>query len=74
MKKIGILTYYPMHGGGIFQYIQSMIDALKYDHSNQYIIFTDEDDTRFDQSGLEVRKVKPSNRSALNQLFIFFQL
>ncbi len=74
MKKIGILTYYPMHGGGIFQYIQSMIDALKHDSSNQYIIFTDEDDTRFDQSGLEVRKVKPSNRSALNQLFIFFQL
>lgn len=74
MKKVGILTYYPMHGGGIFQYIQSLIDALAYDKTNHYIIFTDVDDDRFDKTGLEVRKVKPSNRSMLNQLVIFAQL
>ncbi len=74
MKKVGILTYYPMHGGGIFQYIQSLIDALAYDKTNHYIIFTDVDDDRFDKTGLEVRKVKPSNRSMLNQLAIFAQL
>jgi glycosyltransferase involved in cell wall biosynthesis len=73
-KKIGILTFYPMHGGGIFQYIQSMVDALVADKSNTYIIFADEKDDRFDGYGLEVRKLLPSNRSSLNQAIIFSQL
>lgn len=73
-KKIGILTFYPMHGGGIFQYIQSMVDALVADKSNTYIIFADEKDDRFDGYGLEVRKLLPSNRSGLNQAIIFSQL
>lgn len=73
-KKIGILTFYPMHGGGIFQYIQSMVDALSVDKTNTYIIFADVDDNRFDGYGLEVRKLTPSNRSAINQTLIFSQL
>lgn len=73
-KNIGILTFYPMHGGGVFQYIQSMVDALAADKSNRYIIFADTDDSRFDGYGLEVRKLSPSNRSALNQTIIFAQL
>lgn len=73
-KKVGILTFYPMHGGGIFQYIQSMVDALAGDDSNTYIIFADENDDRFDGYGLEVRKLAPSNRSAINQVIIFSQL
>lgn len=73
-KKIGILTFYPMHGGGIFQYIQSMVDALSVDKTNTYIIFADIDDDRFDGYGLEVRKLTPSNRSTLNQTLIFSQL
>ena len=73
-KNIGILTFYPMHGGGIFQYIQSMVDALAADKSNRYIIFADTDDSRFDGYGLEVRKLSPSNRSTLNQTIIFSQL
>lgn len=73
-KKIGILTFYPMHGGGIFQYIQSMVDALVADRSNTYIIFADMNDTRFDGYGLEVRKLNPSNRSGVNQVIIFAQL
>lgn len=73
-KKIGILTFYPMHGGGIFQYIQSMVDALSVDKTNTYIIFADTDDDRFDGYGLEVRKLTPSNRSTLNQTLIFSQL
>ncbi|WGZ94052.1 MAG: glycosyltransferase family 1 protein [Candidatus Thiothrix putei] len=73
-KKIGILTFYPMHGGGIFQYIQSMVDALVADGSNTYIIFADTNDTRFDGYGLEVRKLNPSNRSGINQVIIFAQL
>ncbi|MEB4592646.1 glycosyltransferase family 1 protein [Candidatus Thiothrix sp. Deng01] len=73
-KKVGILTFYPMHGGGIFQYIQSMVDALANDESNTYIIFADKDDNRFDGYGLEVRKLTPSNRSVVNQIIIFSQL
>lgn len=73
-KKIGILTFYPMHGGGIFQYIQSMVDALASDKTNTYIIFADESDDRFDGYGLEVRKLAPSNRSGVNQMIIFAQL
>ncbi len=73
-KKIGILTFYPMHGGGIFQYIQSMVDALSHEESNSYIIFADKDDDRFDGYGLEVRKLTPSNRSSVNQMIIFAQL
>ncbi|MBO0612024.1 glycosyltransferase family 4 protein [Thiothrix fructosivorans] len=73
-KKIGILTFYPMHGGGIFQYIQSMVDALSVDKTNTYIIFADINDDRFDGYGLEVRKLTPSNRSTLNQTLIFSQL
>jgi glycosyltransferase involved in cell wall biosynthesis len=63
-----------MHGGGIFQYIQSMVDALAADKSSTYIIFADENDRRFDGYGLEVRKLTPSNRSGLNQVIIFSQL
>ncbi|WML92020.1 glycosyltransferase family 1 protein [Thiothrix lacustris] len=73
-KKIGILTFYPMHGGGIFQYIQSMVDALAADKGSTYIIFADENDNRFDGYGLEVRKLVPSNRSGMNQVIIFSQL
>lgn len=73
-KKIGILTFYPMHGGGIFQYIQSMVDALAGDQSNTYIIFADKNDDRFDGYGLEVRKLSPSNRLSVSQMIIFAQL
>lgn len=63
-----------MHGGGIFQYIQSMVDALANDHTHKYVIFADTEDSRFDGYGLEVRKLKPSNRTALQQFIIFSQL
>lgn len=74
MKKIGILTFYPMHGGGIFQYIQSMVDALSADKNNEYIIFADTEDSRFDDYGLEVRKLTPENRSGMSQIIISLQL
>lgn len=73
-RRVGILTFYPMHGGGVFQYIQSMVDALSSDKGNTYVIFADVNDTRFDGYGLEVRKLAPSNRTGLNQVIIFSQL
>lgn len=62
MKKIGILAFGDKHGGGVYQYTQSIIDALKDDKTREYIIFCSSDDDRFDDYGLEVRKVdKPKS-------------
>ena len=65
MKKIGILAFAKKSGGGIFQYTQSIIDALRSDKSNKYIIFSDNEDYHF--YDLEVRKI---SNSAKNNFFI----
>ena len=57
MKKIGTLAFTNKEGGGVFQYTQSIIDALKDDKINKYIIFCNTEDDRFDNCGLEVRKI-----------------
>lgn len=63
MKKIGILAFGDRHGGGVYQYTQSIIDALKVDNTNNYVIFCNIGDDRFDKYGLEVRKVdKPKSK------------
>jgi glycosyltransferase involved in cell wall biosynthesis len=62
MRKIGILAFSGQSAGGIYQYTQSIIDALKNDNSNRYIIFCNIYDNRFENSGLEVRKInKPKS-------------
>jgi len=62
MKKIGLLAFGSKDSGGIYQYTQSIIEALKIDSARQYIIFCNTDDTRFDQCEIEVRKIdKPRN-------------
>lgn len=58
LKNIGILVLATQRGGGVYQYSQSVVDALKDDSSNRYIIFCYDEDERFDGSGLEVRKIK----------------
>jgi glycosyltransferase involved in cell wall biosynthesis len=63
MKKIGILSIENALGGGIEQYIQSLVDALSGDNSFEYIFFSNADDNRFKSSDLEVRKV---SRQKLN--------
>lgn len=62
LKKIGILVFGDKHGGGVYQYTQSIIDALKEDKTKKYIIFCNSDDDRFDSYDLEVRKIdKPKS-------------
>lgn len=62
MKKIGILAFGDKHGGGVYQYTQSIIDALKVDKTKEYIIFCNSDDDRFEHYGLVVRKIdKPKS-------------
>ena len=61
-KKIGLLAFASPSGGGTYQYTQSVIDALKNDKSDKYVIFCRPDDNRFDKLGLEVRKInKPKS-------------
>ncbi|MEZ4938244.1 MAG: glycosyltransferase family 1 protein [Crocinitomicaceae bacterium] len=73
MKKIGILAFWNKYGGGVYQYTQSIVDALKTDDSHQYIVFCFDDDTRFDDYGLEVRKIKEFGSSGLNKVIRFLQ-
>ncbi len=68
MKKIGILAFGDKDGGGVYQYTQSIIDALKYDNTNKYIIFCNTDDDRFDGYGLEVRKIDKLKSSTIEKV------
>ena len=77
MKKIGILAFGDMHGGGVYQYTQSIIDALKEDKTKEYVIFCKSDDDRFDDYGLEVRKIDKPKSNVLVKIirglqYIFF--
>lgn len=77
MKKIGILAFGDKHGGGVYQYTQSIVNALKDDKTNHYTIFCNREENRFDSCGLEVRKVNKPKSSLLIKIlrtlqFIFF--
>ena len=39
LKKIGILAFGDKHGEGIYQYTQSIIDALKDNKTKECILF-----------------------------------
>jgi len=73
MKKIGILAFAQQEGGGIYQYTQSIIDALKDDKSNKYIIFCNSTDNRFDNLGLELRKIDKLKSNKLVKLVRLIQ-
>ena len=73
MKKIAILAFGDKSAGGIYQYTQSIIDALKDENSNQYIIFCDMDDNRFDHYTFEVRKISIPQSTKFQKLIRAFQ-
>ena len=72
MIKIGILALGKKDDGGVYQYAQSIIDALKEDKNKIYIIFCNKNDDRFDKYDLEVRKIdKPQNKNQKKLLEFF---
>ncbi len=73
-KKVGVLAFVDKYDGGVYQYTQSIIDALKNDNEKEYIIFCNYDDTRFDSCPFEVRQVKRFKNSYLIKLIRVFQL
>ena len=75
MIKIGILAFGRKDDGGVYQYAQSIIDALKEDKNKIYIIFCNKNDDRFDKYDLEIRKIdKPQNKISEKIIRIFQQL
>jgi glycosyltransferase involved in cell wall biosynthesis len=73
LKKIAILAFSDKYIGGVYQYTQSLIDALKEDKSREYIIFCNSDDNRFDRYGLEVRKVDKPKMTKFVKIVRAFQ-
>ena len=74
MIKIGILAFGSEDIGGAYQYAQSIIDALKEDKNKNYIIFCNNDDTRFDNYKLEIRKINKPYNKILEKIIRVFQL
>jgi len=73
LKKIGILAFGDKNGGGVYQYTQSIIDALKTDNTNKYIIICNKDDNRFDNLNLEVRKIDKPKSNIVQKIIRAFQ-
>lgn len=77
IKKIGLLAFLSDgHNGGIFQYTQSIIDAVSVDtHKNiKYIIITNYDESGFDNAYLEVRKIKKTSFNILKKIIRLAQI
>ena len=73
MKKIGVLAFGDKGDGGVYQYTQSIIDALKEENTKKYIIFVNNDDSRFDDYGLEVRKIDKPKSNVIEKIIRAFQ-
>jgi len=74
LKKIGILAFVNKDAGGVYQYTQSLIDALAKDKSNKYIIFVDSNSGSINSYDLEIRKVNTSKPNAITRVLKAFQL
>jgi glycosyltransferase involved in cell wall biosynthesis len=73
LKKIAIIAFGNDYSGGVYQYTQSVIDALKEDKKNIYIIFCNADDNRFKDYGLEIRIIDKPVSSVLEKIIRAFQ-
>ena len=74
MKKIGILAFVNKNAGGVYQYTQSLIDALAKDKTNHYSIFVDSNSGNINSYNLEVRKVNTSRPNAVVRILKAIQL
>ncbi len=77
LNKIGILTFAANNDNGVLNYTKSLIDALKNDSTNKYILFCNHNDDRYDNYDLEIRKLCKSNNYLIKRIiyliqFIFF--
>ncbi len=74
LKKIGILAFVNKEAGGVYQYTQSLIDALAKDKTNKYIIFVDSNSGDINSYDLDVRKVNSTKPNAIVRILKAIQL
>ncbi len=74
LKKIGILAFVNKDAGGVYQYTQSLIDAMAKDEANKYVIFVDSNSGNINSYNLEVRKVNTSRPNAAVRILKAVQL
>jgi glycosyltransferase involved in cell wall biosynthesis len=72
--KIGLLALVSQGAGGVFQYTQSLIDALQSDSRHEFVVFCNVGDESFDCHDLEVRKILIAPRAAFRTLSKLIQL
>ena len=73
LNKIGILAFVANIDHGVFNYTNSLIDALKNDSTNKYILFCNENDVRFDNYNLEIRKLRKSKNRLIKRIIYLIQ-
>jgi glycosyltransferase involved in cell wall biosynthesis len=69
MKKIGILAIATEDNGGTFQYTLKMVESLIHNKNYLYTIYTDINNTYYDNLGIEVKKHDFSKKSWPKFLF-----
>lgn len=74
LKKIGILAFVNKNAGGVYQYTQSLIDAIAKDESNKYVIFVDSNSGNINSYNMEVRKVNTSKPNLIVRILKSIQL
>jgi len=74
--KIGIVIIGDKSGGGILQYTQSLLDAIKEDNSRQYVLFLFNKDleTYFEHYGFEIRILEKPSTNYFQKSVRFCQL
>jgi glycosyltransferase involved in cell wall biosynthesis len=73
LKKIAILAFSNKNAGGVYQYTQSIIDALKKDKTHTYVICCYTSDNRFDNLNLEIRKIEKPKIDLYKKIIRAFQ-
>ena len=75
LKKIGLILYSTRTGGGIVQYTESIVNAFSRNNlNNEFILFCDFDDTRFDDTTFQIRKLKRETSNFLFKLLRLFSI
>lgn len=70
---VGIIVGVEESGGGVYQYTQSLIAALKEDKTRKYILFCLPDDKIFINYGLEIRRYKKQKSGVFIKIIRLFQ-
>lgn len=71
MKTIGILCLIDKRQGGVFQYTQTIVDALLLDKTNRYVIITSKHNQDYDCKGAEVIRIDRNIQSLFTKINTF---